>query len=77
MITGPGGSAKRQASAAAAQQAKTLAQQEAVQNRAQLREDNRETDISGQLAAQRRSVVARRRGRGGLAYDGLKTTFGG
>lgn len=80
LITGPGGSAKRQASAAAAQQAEIMKQQEAIQARARLREDNRETDISGQLASQRRAIAARRRG-GQLAYTGfdtgLKTTFGG
>lgn len=78
LITGPGGSAKRQAAAARKQQAEALAAQEAVQARARLREDQRETEISGRLASQRRAIAARRRG-GQLAFAGpqLKSTFGG
>lgn len=78
MITG--GGSDRAAKRAAAQQREMLAAQEAVQARARLREDERETELSGQLASQRRAIAARRRG-GNLAYagpnTGLKTTFGG
>lgn len=80
LITGPGGSAKRASNAAAARQAEVLKQQEALQARARLKEDERETELSGQLAGQRRAIAARRRG-GQLAYTGpntgLKSTFGG
>ena len=75
MITGPDNSATK---SAAARQRETLAAQEAVQARARQREDTRETELSGQLATQRRAVAARRRG-SQLAYTGpaLQTTFGG
>lgn len=77
LVTGPDNKASK---AAALRQAQLQKQQEAVQARAKLREDERETDISGQLASQRRAVAARRRG-GQLAFagpnTGLKTTFGG
>ena len=77
LITGPSDNG---AKAAAARQAEILKQQEAVQARAKLKEDSRETELSGQLASQRRAVAARRRG-GQLAFaganTGLKNTFGG
>ncbi len=77
LVTGPDNSASKEA---ARRQREVLAQQEAVQARARLREDNRETEISGQVASQRRAIAARRRG-GQLAFTGpntgLKTTFGG
>lgn len=77
MITG---AEPKSAKNAARRQAEILKQQEAVQARARLREDNRETELSGQLASQRRAIAARRRG-GQLAFTGpttaLKTTFGG
>ena len=81
MITGGGEKkAEKASNAAALRQAQLQKQQEAVQARARLREDDRETEISGDLASQRRAVAARRRG-GQLAYTGpntgLKTTFGG
>jgi hypothetical protein len=80
MITGGGNDAEKSSKAAALRQAQLAKQQEAVQARARLREDNRETEVSADLASQRRAIAARRRG-GQLAYagldSGLKTTFGG
>lgn len=79
MVTGkqPGA---RTAKAAAASQREAMAQQEAVQARAQLRENQREQDLSAQSATQRRVIAARRNG-GQLSFmgpnTGLKTTFGG
>ncbi|MFO0390178.1 MAG: hypothetical protein ACK502_10760 [Alphaproteobacteria bacterium] len=79
MVTG--GGADKQAKAAARRQAEILAQQEAVQARAKQKEDTREEDLSAQAAGLRRSVAARRRSSGQLAFaganTGLKTTFGG
>lgn len=79
MITGKDPSAKASKEAAAKQRELQL-QQEAVQARAKQREDVRETEVSGDLASQRRAIAARRRG-GQLAYSGpntgLKNTFGG
>ncbi len=78
-----GGSTKagKASKAARLQQEKSLAAQEAGQARAQVSEDKRATDLSGQLAAQRRAVAARSGGRSSLAYAGpvtkLKTTLGG
>ena len=77
LITGPDNSASKEA---AARQREILAQQQAVQARTRLKEDSRETQISGQLASQRRAIAARRNG-GQLAFTGpntgLKSTFGG
>jgi len=79
MITGKDPAAKA-SKAAELRQAQLQKQQEALQARARQREDARETDISADLASQRRAIAARRRG-GQLAYTGpntgLKTTFGG
>ena len=82
MITGSGDkAAKRAAAEARAQQEKALAAQEAATLRAQQSEDKRAEDLSGQLAAQRRAVNARRSGRGALGYNGpvttMKETLGG
>lgn len=78
MITGaePKGS-----KAARAMQAEALKRQEAIAARASIREDARQTDLSGQDAAMRRAIAARRRGNSSLAFvgadAGLKSTFGG
>lgn len=77
MITGKNPDAKK----AAARQAELQKAQEAAQARVQIREDNREADLSKQDAAQRRAIAARRKGGGGLAFtgsnSGLKDTLGG
>lgn len=79
MITGKDPAAKA-SKAAAARQQQLQSQQEALQARTRQREDARETEVSGDLASQRRAIAARRRG-GQLAYSGpntgLKNTFGG
>lgn len=82
MITGSGDrSAKKAQAAATARAEEARKAQEAVQRRQQLREDERETDLSAQSASLRRAVAARRRGAGSLKYTGpntgLKQTFGG
>lgn len=72
MITGS--TARKQAAA----QARAAAQTEALQARQQLAADKRETELSGQDSALRRTAAARRRGRGQTAYNGpLKSTLGG
>lgn len=67
-----------------AQQKRTeaaLAQQKALADRERVAADEREAELDKQLAAGRRVVSAKRRGRGGLAFSGpdtgLKTQLGG
>jgi len=78
MITG---AEPKGAKAARAQQAEALKRQEAIAARSQRTQDARATDLSGQDAAQRRAIAARRRGGASLAFTGadtgLKSTFGG
>lgn len=80
MVTGDN-SAKKAASAAMEAQAAAQKQQEAVQARMQIREDNRAKDLSAQDAVQRRAIQARRKGSASLAFTGpvaaLKNTLGG
>lgn len=58
-----------------------LKQQEAAVARERQQADDREAELSGQDAALRRAILARRRGRGALAFTagggGLKDTLGG
>ena len=68
--------------AAQRRQKENLDAQQAVVNRQRVEADKREEELSGQLAGQRRAALARRQGRGQLAYNGggstgLKTTLGG
>lgn len=67
--------------AAQLRQQALLKQQEASQVRLQQQTDARETQLSADLAAQKRAVAAGRRGRGALAFNGpttsLKNTLGG
>lgn len=66
---------------AEAQQLQSLNQQEDVVRTQSAEADKQAEELSAQLAAQKNAVLARRRGRGGLAFSGpvtgLKTTFGG
>lgn len=73
---------KADPSVAAAQkrQEALLEQQKAAQTRLAQQTDAKEAELSGSLAAQRRAVSAKARGRGSLSYvgpSGLKTTLGG
>ena len=67
--------------AALRRQEALLAQQKAAVERDRVQADKQEEDIGKSLALQKNAVLARRRGRGGLAFSGpnqgLKTTFGG
>lgn len=78
-----GGPPKESAAVKAAQkrQEQSLRTQTAIQKRQQLDADKQEEKLSGDLAAQRRAVAARRKTRGGLAFGGsspdLKTSLGG
>jgi hypothetical protein len=73
--------AARQAEKARKQQERLLAAQQAQQLRDQQKADDQEADIDGDLAAQRRAVAARRRGKSALEYVGptvgLKDKLGG
>lgn len=74
MITG-GGKPKPDKAVLDAQkrQAELLAAQEAATQRQQVATDEKEAELSGQAAAQRRAIAARRRTRGGLAFSGATT----
>lgn len=66
---------------AESEQALAQDQQESVIARQQNQADQKEQELSAQLAASKNAVLSRRKGRGGLAFagpnTGLKTTFGG
>lgn len=74
---------KTDPSVAAAQQrqADLQAQQQAAQLRLQQQTEQQQTTLSGSLAAQRRAVAARARGRNSLSFSGstagLSTKLGG
>lgn len=77
---GGGGSSKPKSDPAvlAAQQRQDalLKQQSAATTRLQVQTDKQEATLSGQMAAQRRAISARRRGRNSLAFSGSTSTSG-
>lgn len=79
-LMGGGPSESSAAAAARKKQEESLKAQEAQALRDQIEADEREEELSGNLATQRRAIAARRRTRGGLAYAAnstVKTTLGG
>lgn len=82
-VSGPKVDKRAQAEAEAARkkQSQLLKQQEASNLRLQQQEDERAAELSADVAAQRRAINARRRGRSSLSFQGastgLKTTLGG
>lgn len=77
------GKPKSDPALAAAQKRQVALQesQQAAQTRLQQQTDAREADLDKQLSATMRASAARRRGRGGLSFNGantgLKSTLGG
>lgn len=84
MVTGSGAAKARKAAAANAArqeqlQKESLDAQNASQLRTQNKLDEQEADLQKTAAGQRRAIVARRKGRGALAFTpagGLKSKLG-